>query len=70
MQMRYSGLLYFTAEQNENLEYIKWTLNKNCIKLMDTLKSYEISSQKNDVLNPSLNEIESCSDGQLWNEQI
>ena len=70
MQMRYSGLLYFTAEQNENLEYIKWSLNKNCIKLMDTLKSYEISSQKNDVLNPSLNEIESCSDGQLWNEQI
>ena len=27
---------------------------------MDTLKLYEIPSQKNDVLNITLNEIESC----------
>ena len=27
---------------------------------MDTLKLYEIPSQKNDVLNVTLNEIESC----------
>ena len=64
MQMRCSELLLFTAEQNENLERIKSTLNKICIKLMDTLKSYEISSQKNYVLNTSLNETESCSNRQ------
>ena len=61
MQMRHTESLIFTAEQNGNLECIKSALNKTCIKLMDTLKLYEISSQKNDVLNISLNEIESCS---------
>ena len=53
--------LLFFAEQNDNLEHIKSAINKNCMKLMDTLKLYELSSQKNDVLNISLNNIESCS---------
>ena len=59
--MRHTESLLFTTEQNDNLEYIEFALNKNCAKLMDTLKLYEISSQKNDVLNVSLNEIERCS---------
>ena len=53
MQMRHTESLLFTAEQNG-----KTTLNKNCIKLMDTLKLHKISSQKNDVINISLNDIE------------
>ena len=60
MKMRHTESLIFTAEQNGNLECIKSALNKNFIKLRDTLKLYEISSQKNDLLNISLNEIESC----------
>ena len=60
MQMRHTESLLFTAEQNENLEYFKSALNKDCIRLIDTLKLYE-TSQKNDILNISLNEIESCS---------
>lgn len=53
MQMRHTESLLFTAEQNG-----KTALNKNYIKLMDTLKLYKISSQKNDVVNISLNDIE------------
>ena len=61
MQMRQTESLLFAAEQNDNLEHIKSALNKNRIKLMDTLTLYEISPQENDVLNIYLNEIEICS---------
>ena len=37
MQMRRTESLIFTAEQNDNLEYIKLALNKSHIKLMETL---------------------------------
>ena len=59
--MQHTESLLFTAEQNDNLAYIKSVLNKDCIKLMDTLKLYETSSQENDALSIYLNEIESCS---------
>ena len=62
MQMQHSESLLFTAEQNDNVEYIKSALNKYRVKLMDTKKLYEISSQKKDVLNISLNRTESCNE--------
>ena len=40
--MRHTESLLFSAEQNDNLEYIKSALNKNRIKLIYTLKLYEI----------------------------
>ena len=62
MQMQHSESLLFTAEQKDNVEYIKSALNKYRVKLMDTKKLYEISSQKKDVLNISLNRTESCNE--------
>ena len=60
MQMQNIESLLFITEQNDNLEHIKSALNKNFIKLIDTMKLHGISSQKNNVLNIPLNEIESC----------
>ena len=60
MQMQNIEFLLFTTEQNDNLEHIKSALTKNFIKLIDTMKLHGISSQKNNVLNIPLNEIESC----------
>ena len=60
MQMQNIEYVLFTTEQNDNLEHIKSALNKNFIKLIHTMKLHGISSQKNNVLNIPLNEIESC----------
>ena len=44
MQMQHTQSLLVTAEENYKLEEIKSALEKIRIKLMDTLKLYEISS--------------------------